>query len=458
MTERTTEALRKAMAAVAGTAPEAPDLPLVSSRPARRWTPAVITAAAFVLTLVVGGVGLLILGGGSTPRQDAAGTGETWVRVPDAGGSLGETDAVTVFGGPGDQQMLGLVVLGGNLIAVGSDTAGGDGDAAVWTSSDGTTWVRVPHDEAVFGGPGDQAMGGVAAGGQGAVAVGTDESGGDSDAAVWTSPDGITWTRVAHDEAVFGGDEYQGMWAVAAGGPGFVAAGTDASGGDGDAAVWTSPDGTTWTRVPHDEAVFGGSGGQWMFGVAAGDLGVIVVGSDDMGGYGDAAVWTSTDGLTWARVPNADGVFGGPGYEMMSGVAIGDFGLVAVGSAWFGPEWIRAAAWTSRDGETWTRAPDAPALVGNDAKSVSMRAVAVSGTGVVAVGIEFSQESDPAVWTSPDGLSWTRFADPAANLTRPGGQAMKAVVAMPEGLVAIGTDGIVGYTDVDAAVWVALQK
>jgi len=358
MTDRTTEALRKAMAAVAGTAPEAPDLPLVSSRPTRRWTPAVITAAAFVVTLVVGGVGLLILGGGSTPRQEVVGTGETWVRVPDAERSLGETDAVTVFGGPGDQQMLGLVVLGGNLIAVGSDTSGGDGDAAVWTSTDGTTWVRVPHDEAVFGGPGDQQMVGVAAGGQGAVAVGTDESGGDSDTAVWTSSDGLTWTRVPHDEAAFGGDEDQGMRAVTAGGPGLVAAGTDASGGDIDAALWTSPDGITWTRVPHDEAIFGGPGDQSIFGVAAGDSGVIAVGMDDMGGYGDAAVWTSPNGLTWVRIPNADGVFGGPGHEMMSGVTISDFGLVAVGSAWFGPEQIRAAVWTSKDGATWTRVPD----------------------------------------------------------------------------------------------------
>jgi hypothetical protein len=75
------------------------------------------------------------------------------------------------------------------------------------------------------------------------------------------------------------------MYAVTAGGPGLVAVGAngvdyysredDASPGDGanDAVVWTSPDGLTWTRVPHDVVTFGGDGGQQMFGVTAGGRG-----------------------------------------------------------------------------------------------------------------------------------------------------------------------------------------
>ena len=45
------------------------------------------------------------------------------------------------------------------------------------------------------------------------------------------------------------------MWSVTAAGPRLVAAGTA---GDHSAAVWTSVDGITWSRGPHDEAVFGG--------------------------------------------------------------------------------------------------------------------------------------------------------------------------------------------------------
>ena len=119
-------------------------------------------------------------------------------------------------------------------------------------------WERIAHDESVFGGASDQTIKGLAVGGPGLVAVGVDYAGGDADAAVWTSPDGVAWARLSHDEAVFGGAGDQAMGWVAAGGPGLVAVGLDSSGGDWDAAVWTSPDGLAWTRVPHDEAVFGG--------------------------------------------------------------------------------------------------------------------------------------------------------------------------------------------------------
>jgi hypothetical protein len=62
--------------------------------------------------------------------------------------------------------------------------------------------------------------------------------GGNRDAAVWTSPDGITWSRVPQDEAVFGGERNQQMTSVTIGGPGLVVVGSDESGGDRDTAVW----------------------------------------------------------------------------------------------------------------------------------------------------------------------------------------------------------------------------
>ena len=51
-------------------------------------------------------------------------------------------------------------------------------------------------------------------------------------------------------EAVFGGEGFQAMKSVKTrgGAPGLVAVGLDASGSDRDAAVWTSPDGITWSR------------------------------------------------------------------------------------------------------------------------------------------------------------------------------------------------------------------
>ncbi|HDK45800.1 MAG TPA: hypothetical protein ENG94_05935 [Actinobacteria bacterium] len=55
---------------------------------------------------------------------------------------------------------------------------------------------------------------------------------------MWTSPDGLTWTKVPADATVFGGQGDQHMVSVAAGGPGLVAVGMDSSGDGSDAAVW----------------------------------------------------------------------------------------------------------------------------------------------------------------------------------------------------------------------------
>jgi hypothetical protein len=119
---------------------------------------------------------------------------------------------------------------------------------------------------------------------------------------VWTSPDGLTWSRVPHNESVFGGERRQMMLSVTTGGPGLVAVGTDGYPTENngnqlnkldepavDAAVWTSPDGFTWSRVPHDEAIFGGEGAQRMASVTVGGPGLVAVGEEQYPGA--AAVW-----------------------------------------------------------------------------------------------------------------------------------------------------------------------
>jgi hypothetical protein len=85
-------------------------------------------------------------------------------------------------------------------------------------------------------------------------------------AAVWTSLDGIAWTRIPHDESLFGPNNR--MLLVANGGPGLVAT-WDTSGG-----LWTSPDGLQWTRIPtNPETLFGST-----YDLTAGDPGMIAVG------------------------------------------------------------------------------------------------------------------------------------------------------------------------------------
>jgi len=288
--------------------------------------------------VTVGGPGLVAVGhsGEGTAAVWTSVDGVTWSRVPHDEAVFG--DAGEIDAGAGGIGMESVTVGGPGFVAVGGpdwwDT--GDQNAVVWTSVDGVTWSRVPDDEAVFGGTGPQRMMSVTAGGPGLVAVGYDEFFQDSEAVVWTSVDGVTWSRVPHDEAVFGGGY---MTSVTAGGPGLVAVGTGASDTDGDAAVWTSVDGVTWSRVPHDNAIFGGQGEQQMWSVTAGGPGVVVVG---MEGYCDSsecmpspngyvpAVWTSVDGITWSRVPHDEDVFGEA--NSVQSVTAGGPGLVAVGS------------------------------------------------------------------------------------------------------------------------------
>ena len=422
------------------------------SGPRAGWL-AGVAAVACLIASCAGGVG-------REAAADSSAAGAVWTRIE---------GAEEILGGPGAQGMSSIAVGGPGLVAVGTESSGDDAYGAVWTSVDGLTWTRVPHDEETLGGPGDQSMRSVAAGGPGLVAVGSQSRGLDSDAAVWTSVDGLTWARVPHDAAVFGGSRRQAMNAVAAGGPGLVAVGydeQDAGYNDGggkatQAAVWTSVDGLTWERVPNDEGIFGGENSQVMNAVVAGGPGLVAVGYDNANqGWGgmdaNAAVWTSPDGTAWKRVPNTE-VFGDQRWQTMNAVTVEGTRLVAVG--YDGPlDKYDAAVWTSVDGMTWTRVPQDKAVFGG-ADVQGMNAVTAWEAGLVAVGYDRSGGAfEAAVWISPDGSTWARVPRDRAVFGGLGAQRMNGVVARASGLVAVGHRlAMVGWVprDSDAAVWVA---
>ena len=126
-------------------------------------------------------------------------------------------------------------------------------------------------------------------------------TGGD-DAAV-----GERWSRVVHDQAAFGGSRIVSANALARGGPGLVAVGSDA-------------------EAPNANAVDQDS--QFINGVAAGANGLVAAGihfvldpAHPFGGDFDAAVWTSPDGESWERLDDSAGIFSGPSYEEGRGPA-----------------------------------------------------------------------------------------------------------------------------------------
>lgn len=365
-----------------------------------------------------------------------------------------------VFGGY--EEVMDSVTVGGpGFVAVGQagPAANGEGRAAVWTSADGIAWSRVPHKDEVFD---EAAMHSVTAGGPGLVAVGTSDR-----AAVWTSTDGFTWSRIPHDDAVFGGvgdEPYTEMNSVTAGGPGLVAVGIEGHphGPNNNAAVWTSVDGVTWSRVPHTDAIFGRADDRnytELESVTVGGPGLVAVGGSWSGvaGQGGAAVWTSVDGVTWSRVPHSDAFSGGG----MSSVAAGGPGLVAVG--W---DDMGAAVWTSVDGVAWSRVPHDGAVF----DAAAMNSVTTAGPGLVAVGT--NEHDNPrgadlvgaVVWTSLDGITWSRTPqnDAVFGTQDPSLPAleMRSVAASGSRLVAVGANkrhDTFGATKSDAAVWVSEQ-
>ncbi len=396
--------------------------------PPRNRKPVLVAAAAFTVVVAVGVAAALVAAGSedrspaTTPQTTTPTTpllsSLTWSRVP-------HDDAVFGDKVPFTDGMRDVAAGGPGLVAVGE----GDDGIAVWTSVDGITWSRAPHDKAVFGGA--NTMWSVTTGGPGLVAVGggkgPEHQRDDGEATVWTSVDGIAWSRVRHDETIFGGEGQQQMVSVTAGGPNLVAVGWDTS----DAAVWTSVDGITWSRVPHDEAVFGGQGEQQMHSVTVGGPGLVAVGSDgfletDRGQLTDyddftgvAAVWTSVDGLTWSRVPADEAVFGGEHDQLMLSVTPAGSGLVAVGRAWAPAgdslfiDDSAASVWTSDDGITWFWIGYDEAVLGSEDNSPFllsdgpvfteyrqfMSGVAATSSGVVAVGADWSGPSHgAAVW------------------------------------------------------------
>ena len=276
--------------------------------------------------------------------------GRTWNRV--------QADAFT---GPGEQSISSVGGSVESLVAVGVDAAAGDPDAGVWRSSDGgATWTRSTDGD--LGGPGEQSISRLRGSNVGLLAVGFDSGSGTSDGGLWLSFDGGTqWAQI--EDASFAGPGDQVIRRVvdfpspALGPTGLVAVGSDTVTGDSDAAIWTSTDGLEWERVGQ-EAVLGGPGEQELRDVVAFGDGLIAVGRDNSRGAGtDAAIWFTHDGLNWAR--RDAGSLGGDGDQALDRIIElpGDTAgaaLVVAGSDGAGGT-DDAAVWLSEDGATWTR-------------------------------------------------------------------------------------------------------
>jgi photosystem II stability/assembly factor-like uncharacterized protein len=189
------------------------------------------------------------------------------------------------------------------------------------------------------------------------------------------------------------------------------------------ARFWHSTDGSTWSPLPDDAAAFADAEVRSIvtFGSGLVAVGLLGTGVKPTG----SVAWTSPDGERWTRVDAPDLRQG----RAVSLVVGPDGGLVAVGADLGQTE---ALAWTSPDGRTWTRAPGEASR--RYAGTIRMNDVTVAGGLLIAVGDYNSlQYATMIAWSSSDGIHWTKAVEvPVFQQSEPYGMAVGSVPS-PDG-------------------------
>ena len=263
----------------------------------------------------------------------------------------------------------------------------------VFTSPDGSHWTKTGEvtgqDAAGITGP-------VATNRHVYVALGAEGGGtyygAQSNGAAWVSSDLRSWTKAPVQQA-FGGAEFGD---VAAGPVDFIATGFD----QGGQSVWISRDGLRWSVLTDPRAFPPGSSHPGRIVRTSG--GLLIVGALNQ----QAAVWTSPDGQSWtvhSPIPGASTVF-------FDGLAVGQAVYVTLGTAAGGPGIevapgdfrLLVVPFVSDDGLVWRAGPSSPALFGAGISSLVPAPGGFLATGTVGTAV--------GLWTSRDGLDWVPVA------------------------------------------------
>jgi hypothetical protein len=204
--------------------------------------------------------------------------------------------------------------------------------------------------------------------------------GGNCVADVWWSPNLNAWTR-AHDVNDATGSSQ--VLAVAADAHGFVSVGSH----DGQPAVWTTTDGTTWTTIVLPLPA----------GTSSAVLQQIAISGNRVAALGQATTRAGTvpiaelsvnGGSSWQQVP-----FSSPGPDTtFTALTASSSGFTAAGQ--FGePGQQQVAAWTSATGTSWTSAPIGGLTGSQTGGNYQISALAPSGTEVTGIGSLATQAS-----------------------------------------------------------------
>jgi hypothetical protein len=196
-------------------------------------------------------------------------------------------------------------------------------------------------------------------------------------------------------------------------------------------------------------------------GIVEGPSGLLLVGrpfGDTCGGPETvAALWSSTDGATWKRVP-LPSVWRSNRVQSLDG---GSSGYVATGLLSDG---TTPGIWLSQDGATWHTAA-LPKLTSG--KLVVDGATSFAG-GLVVVGAVLGEEGcggaasvHPSIWWSADGVRWTREALAGASTAS---DASMRVERLTDGTIAAfvetstTTPGLQAWISTDGRAWTAVSS
>jgi hypothetical protein len=141
------------------------------------------------------------------------------------------------------------------------DVCGPPKRAALWRTTDGATWVRVPSQASLANAQVDE----IIETSTGALAVGeTFDADGNATGTAWRTVDGTTWTKVA-----LPGGSGHGSFRVTSTGVGYVTIGASQDDAGSVWGTWTSTDAATWRRLPNGDVRAG------SFDIVTSDRGVI---------------------------------------------------------------------------------------------------------------------------------------------------------------------------------------
>jgi serine/threonine protein kinase len=412
-----------------------------STPKARRKLPWLVAAALLLAALVVG-LALALKGGGG--KHKTGSTGKTSLLSAPKVSFTRARVSPSVFGGPGNQEMQAVTSVDTGLLGVGYGLISGGADhEAAWRFVGGH-WRKEFQSPPTGSGRNAAAMNAVAAGPRRIVAGGQLGTSGKIElATVWALANG-RWTPVCiSDCRTSPSFDLESVYGVITTATGFLAVGRDQVANHFVAAAWASRDGLHWTRVSSGLNDASDTRDRVLKSVVSNGSGFVAVGRHGL----DAAVWTSPDGKTWTLHDSP--VFGGFRAQEMDAVARGPSGFVAVGTDRSSGE-TQGAAWVSRDGTSWTRVRD-PAL--SDRPGTALTGITAVPGGFVAAGFRgaASQEKDAAAWSTRDGRRWHKISSASFGGSR--AQEVDTVTYSPRfGVVAVG-DTTSSSGDLDAAVW-----